>query len=163
MGAVLTLDQASRLYHIPLTDYGAWGDDSRGNGLLVSSGCGMMMATMDCVPALRWCVDTDDLRGRKSARIDDFLLVAQYLATPLGVCGWFSISDPAPLRRAVEALSRPVVVYTGNVRLGVVGEVDSFDKFLRALQAASASGAASVEPFGVHPGGTDGTTHEAHD
>jgi hypothetical protein len=127
---LLTLEQGSRLYAIPLTDYGA----DRGRGLLVSSGCGMMMAAMDCAPRLRWCVDIDTVRDPR-ARLADFLLVAERVAEPLAVCGWFSISDPEPLRRAVLALERAAVVYTGNIVLGVPGEVRSFTAFVEALQA----------------------------
>ena len=94
----------------------------------------MMMAAMDCVEHLRWCVDIDTLRDPR-ARLADFLLVAERHVDPLAVCGWFSISDPRPLRDAVLGFERPAVVYTGNVVLGVPGEVRSFTAFLEALQA----------------------------
>jgi hypothetical protein len=124
-----TIAQASRLYAVPLTDYGP----ARGDGLLVSSGCGMMMSVMDEVPALRWCVDLDAVHDKRS-RIGDFLLVAETLASPIGVCGWFSISDPEPLRAAVRAMTRRPIVYCGNIKLGAGCEVFSLGAFSWALR-----------------------------
>jgi hypothetical protein len=135
MGArVLTLEQASNLYAIPLTDYGP----SKGAGLLVSSGCGMMLAIMDCCSMLRWCVDIDGVRDQR-ARLADFLLCAEKVVAPLAVCGWFSISDPKPLRDALMALAGPVVVYGGNVRFGVPGEAETLERFIRMISESATS------------------------
>ena len=41
-------------YRVDLIDYGR---DT--GGLLISSGCGTMMAVMDHAPALRFCLDID--------------------------------------------------------------------------------------------------------
>jgi hypothetical protein len=133
---VLTLKQAARLYHVPITDYALHDEpDARGEGLLVSSGAGMMMAAMDCCPKLRWCVDIDGLRDRPSARVADFMLMAERVAEPIAVCGWFSITDPKPLRDAVLGLTKTAIVYTGNIRLRVPGEVLSFREFIAGIQA----------------------------
>jgi hypothetical protein len=141
----LTLEQASRLYHVPVTDYRTRDDDggARGNGLLVSSGAGMMMAAMDCCPSLRWCVDVDDLRGRPTARVTDFLLCAERVASPLAICGWFSISNPDEIVAAVRAMNvaasrrHRAIVYLGNLRLGLPGEVQSFQAFIANIKAAA--------------------------
>ena len=138
-----TLEQASRLYGVPLTDYEQLDYDehghtgARGAGLLVSSGAGMMMSVMDCCPSLRWCVDVDGLRDRRRVRVADFILCAERSASPLAICGWFSITDPRELVGAVRGLTRPAIVYLGNLRLGLPGEVDSFREFVSAIDAAA--------------------------
>lgn len=133
-----SIEQASALYRVPLTDYAKHdADTTRGRGLLLSSGCGMMMAAMDSCPALRWCTDVDTLRGKPGVRVGDFLLCAERRARPVAICGWFSISNPDELADAVRRLTRPAVVYLGNLRLGLPGEVDSFREFIDAIGAAS--------------------------
>lgn len=118
--------QAAALARVPLTDY-----DRPSSGLLVSSGAGIMMAVMDAAPALRWCVDIDGLPAR--ADLEFFLRLADGDAEPLAVCGWFSITDPTTLRRALGALRARALVYAGNVRLGVKGEMDSLGALVAAL------------------------------
>lgn len=127
---MLTLEQASRLYGVPLTDYG----ERRGQGLLVSSGSGLMMAVMDACPAFRWCVDLDTLRSRQDTRIGDFLQMAERLTEPIAICGWFSISNPAPLKAAAAGMTTSPIVYAGNVRLGIARECESLEEFLRAVR-----------------------------
>jgi hypothetical protein len=124
---MFTVEQASRFYGVPLIDY-----ERPGSGLLVSSGSGIMMATMDAVPALRWCVDIDGL-GR-GARLAEFLQLAEHVADPIGICGWFSITDPTVLREAVRSMTRAPLVYAGNIVLGAGAEVRSLDDFVRALR-----------------------------
>jgi hypothetical protein len=126
---MLTLEHASRLYQVPLVDYGA----DRGRGLLVSSGAGMMMAIMDQCARIRWCVDIDALPRRESVRVADFLLLAEPHCDPIGVCGWFSITNPEEMLRAVRQLRAPSV-YLGNVRAGLDGECDSLRAFIERLQ-----------------------------
>jgi hypothetical protein len=62
---VLTLEEAARLYHIPLHDYGP----GRGQGALVAVGSGLMLAVMDQATCLRWAVDTGELRTIPSAAL----------------------------------------------------------------------------------------------
>jgi len=106
---MFTIEQAARMYSIPLIDY------HRGSGVLIGSGAGTMMAVMDQALELRWCVDVDSFDKR--SRLADFLLMAERVVSPIVVAGWFSITDPAPIRRAIAGLRTPPVCYGGNVRL----------------------------------------------
>jgi hypothetical protein len=82
-----------------LIDYGP----GRGNGLLLASGSGTMMAVMDLCPRLRWCFDIDVNQG---ARLGGLLTWASRLCSPICIAGWFSITSPAGLEAAIaEALS----------------------------------------------------------
>lgn len=128
MGA-FTIEQAARFYRIPLIDY------SRGRGVLISSGCGLMLAVMDQAP-FRWCVDTDRLSAAEQDRLADFCTIASALE-PIAVCGWFSYSRPAPLIAAVRACSTPLS-YAGHIRFGVDGEHESLESFLYACKVACA-------------------------
>jgi hypothetical protein len=125
----VTIEQLARLYRVRLIDY-----ERPGKGLLVSSGCGIMMGVMDHVPALRWCVDIDSCRD---ARIGDFMTAATRYASPLGVCGWFSLTDPTELREAIRAVPEVVATYAGHIRLGVPGEVTTLAAFIAALNGHS--------------------------
>jgi hypothetical protein len=124
---MFTLDQASRLYGVPLIDY----ERPNARGLLVSSGSGIMLSVMDKVPSLRWCVDIDGLSA--SARLGDFMLMADMLVARIAVCGWFSLTDPTPLRDAVRALPRKPIVYAGHIRLGAGDEVQTLADFIDVL------------------------------
>lgn len=110
---------ASRFYRVPLVEFPdnmpCWGPR---RGVLIGSGCGLMTAVMDQVP-FRWCVDTDDLRGARGVQLASFMHMAAALG-PLAVCGWFSYSDPEPLRAAVLACPDPahVPVYFGALPSG---------------------------------------------
>lgn len=124
---MFTIEQASRLYGVPLIDYSR----PTARGLLVSSGSGIMMSVMDKVPSLRWCVDVDSLSPR--ARLADFLVMADALVGRIAVCGWFSITDPAPLRAAVAALPRAPLVYAGHIELGAGRQLPTLGDFIDAL------------------------------
>ena len=132
---MMTLDHLARLYQIPLTDYGP---ARKGNGLLVAVGSGLMMSVMDVCPELRWCFDTAELRAEKAPRLDDFLIGAQYAAHPVCFAGWFSITDPAKLRAALEALDVAPVVYTGQTPMGIRGEHSNLRELVRAVAEAAA-------------------------
>lgn len=130
---MFTLEQASRFYGVPLIDY----ERPSARGLLVSSGSGIMMSVMDKVPALRWCVDVDMLGP--TARLTDFLVMADAFVERIAVCGWFSITDPAPLRAAVAALSRAPLVYAGHIELGAGRQVPTLGEFIDALNWPAAA------------------------
>jgi len=128
----LTLPQAARLYGAPVIDY-----ERESRGLLVSSGAGIMMAVMDEVPTLRWCVDIDRMPSHE--RLPDFLLMAERVCEPLAVCGWFSLTDPTPLRRAIEGLADPsrCFCYGGNIRFGAGTECGTMRELLGRLGGAA--------------------------
>lgn len=130
---MFTLEQASRLYGVPLIDY----ERPTARGLLVSSGSGIMMSVMDKVPTLRWCVDVDLLGP--GARLADFLVMADALVERIAVCGWFSLTDPTPLRAAVRALGRTPLVYAGHIELGAGRKVPTLGEFIDTLNWPAAA------------------------
>lgn len=91
--------------------------DRDGDAILISSGCGIMMAVMDEVPRIKWCVDID--RTGCDARLRDFIQWAHYfLCMPVFIVGWFSITDPDPLRSLVISIRGDAIAYTPSVELG---------------------------------------------
>jgi hypothetical protein len=134
-----TTSLAAEMYRIPLIDYGpADGCESYPHrwGVLLGSGCGMMMGIMDEIP-FRYCVDVDDMRLKdhpeRAYQLQQFVYMASKL-DGIALAGWFSISNPEPYRLAFADLDPPGVVYAGNVRLGVPGEVSSLQDFLDAAR-----------------------------
>ena len=107
----ISVDSIARMYRIPIIDYAR---DAR--GVLVSSGCGIMMAIMDEARTLRWCVDIDELP--RENRLHDFMLWLPRLARPIAVAGFFSLTDPTPLRMSVAALSDAITYGGAGVSLG---------------------------------------------
>lgn len=133
------VEQAAKLYGVPLVDL------ERGNGVLISSGCGLMMAVVDQVP-FRWCVDTDKLTKAQQHALASFVELAA-ASGPVAVCGWFSYSDPAPLIAAIRACPKPLA-YSGGKRFGVDGEHDSLERFVAACARAVAwSLSGQVDPI----------------
>lgn len=138
---MLTVKHAARLYAMPLIDYGDDQDayeDRR--GVLLGSGCGLMMGVMDAVP-FRWCMDTDELKLHQNPyrvyQLTQFVeMVSRAPDGGIALAGWFSISDPTPFRTAFAELDPPGIVYAGNVRLGVPGEVSSLEEFIVAARDA---------------------------
>jgi hypothetical protein len=126
----VTPEQVGRLYGVELVDYG----EHRGRGVLVAVGAGLMMAVMDGAPSLRWAVDTGTLRGRKATRLDEFLVAVEHAAKPVALAAWFSITDPTPIRLALERMKAPVV-YTGGTPIGFPGECDELGAFFARLRA----------------------------
>lgn len=125
---------ASRFYRVPLVDFGTegWWVWPERRGVLIGSGCGLMVSVMDQVP-FRWCVDTDDLRHSRGANLQGFLHMAQSLTGFVAVCGWFSYSDPEPLRAAVRALPNPAacpVYFGGGVLADVPGACYPLQEFI---------------------------------
>jgi hypothetical protein len=123
-----TLEQAARLYQIPLIDY-----ERPSKGLLVGSGAGTMMATMDALPCLRWCFDIDRLPTHD--HLGDFLLMAEPTVWPIVVVGWFSLTNPEPLQAAIAALRLPPFTYAGDRRLGGI-ECPSLGELVLKLKGA---------------------------
>ena len=120
---------AAELAGVRLIDY-----RRAGEGLLVSSGSGIMMAVMDAVPALRWCCDVDERATMRGLRF--FLRLLERDVAPFGVVGWFSITDPSELRRGLlEARARPVVYTQPPGLFDGSDEVPTLDIFLRRLSS----------------------------
>lgn len=126
----MTPDQLAKLYRVPLTDFGE--HDRR--GLLISSGAGIMSSVMDQVP-FRYCVDTDELRGRMDW-LESFVAAMHSLDSRVAICGWFSYSDPEPLTRLALAC-RPdeIPVYFGGGLTPVPWASSDLASFLTACRA----------------------------
>lgn len=123
-----TIEQAARLYHVPLIDYGA----QRGEGVLLSSGAGLMTAVMDQCHELRWCADMD---RSPDARLLDFCMMTSRRASIIALAGWFSHHSPARFLEALEAvgeISCRVIAYGA----GVFGEKTLADFLKRLLEHA---------------------------
>jgi len=108
---MISVDSIARMYRIPVIDY-----DRESRGVLVSSGCGIMMAIMDDASSLRWCVDIDELP--RDNRLRDFMLWLPRLAAPIAVAGFFSITDPTPLRSIIADLPGVITYGGAGVALG---------------------------------------------
>ena len=98
----------SRYTSVPVIDY-----DRPSGGLLVASGGGLMMATMDCAPAFRWCVDLDVLPAK--SRWEDWLLLVRGFVQPMAIVGWFSITRPQRLAAVVSRLRPAPMLYAAGI------------------------------------------------
>jgi hypothetical protein len=146
---MLTFDRIARGYGVAdLIDYYANAADpnayERGNGLLVASGSGSMMGIMDMCPEFRWCFDID---ANKGARLGGLLSWASRFCRPIGIAGWFSITNPDTLQAAIEeALEQTpeftAVVYaapgiTLSPRLPHANSLADFERMVGALADAA--------------------------
>ena len=126
-----TVAMASRFYRVPLVDLGTSFRDGSGErrGVLLGSGCGLMMALMDTLP-FRYCRDTDDIR--EILDTESFRSFCQMADEVEGIAlaGWFSFSDPTPLVAAFRMLPR-APVYSGGMLLPVSGRCDSLEHFIQ--------------------------------
>ena len=119
---------------LPVVDYGA----GRGAGLLLASGCGLMLGLMDSLPCLRWCYDLDTDRRRRQYDVEAWLVLHRRRWSQVVVAGWYTLDDPR-LSRAVLATASEflgperVFGYGGDVALGYAT--------LSALIAAVSAGA----------------------
>jgi hypothetical protein len=131
-----TIAMAASFYGIPAVEYQRARQPFDGfrRGLLVGSGCGLMMALMDALP-FRWCVDADAVRGAdRDYRLAQFIAMAHALEFA-ALAGWFSLTCPRALREAFASLQPAPLVYSGDMRLGLPWEVDSLDSFIWAARA----------------------------
>jgi len=105
-------EKCSAGFGIELIDF-----ERDGDALLVSSGCGIMVACMDEINRLGWCLDIDDVGC--DARLWDFVSWCHYmLRMPILITGWFSLTSPDPLRSLVSAIRGNALAYTPGVDLG---------------------------------------------
>lgn len=116
-------------YGLPLADY-----RRHSAGLLIGSGCGIMMAVMDECPCYRWCFDQDEVPG--GFDLAGVLAWLSRYCSPVGLAGWFTVSDPARIAAALRELPVPPLVYAGHRHLGVGAEAASLADFIRLSNAA---------------------------
>lgn len=104
-----TVDQIRRFYRIECIDY-----ERPGDGLLVGAGTGLMMAIMDQVPTLRYCIDTDILRPDEWQRFPDWLTLMERATSYVACSGWWSRADNGlKLANATKMLQQRPKVYFG--------------------------------------------------
>jgi hypothetical protein len=150
VGIHSNLAQAARVrniasaYLVPVIDY-----ERDGGGLLIAVGSGLMLAVMDLVPTLRWCVDVG---GGRSFVLHEGLLMERNLlhewlvwmnreVDHVAVAAWFSVTDPRHLKDALRALDPARVVCYGNVDMGRGERASDLDDLrARAARIASLSG-----------------------
>ena len=113
-------------YGVDLYDY-----ERSGDGLLIAVGAGLMLATMDVIPRIRWCCD---LSGGRGGRLADFLYWADRECNLFVVNAWFSISDPAPIAAAFAPFAAKTI-WRANAD-GPAGAFAASD-FRGLIQAAS--------------------------
>jgi hypothetical protein len=107
---MFSIEALARAYRVDVIDYKRDGD-----GVLIASGSGSMMSTMDVCPRFRWCLDID--QQPRDCRLADWIAFLPRVSTLVGVVGWFSITDPGPLRAALEPIAASVHVYVPDVDL----------------------------------------------
>lgn len=144
--------ELAAFFGVPLIDYRRDGD-----GVLIASGCGIMMAAMDEAPCFRWCVDADSMRWGPPWRIEWFMTALDRNTTVdlLGVVGWFSLDKPTYLRAGLDSVRRMrTVTYSGGVG-AFDGEAPTYREFLRravsALSGASRPTANQRRPRRTEP------------
>lgn len=135
---MFTPEIAARMYGLPpLIDYGS----GRGRGVLVASGSGIMMAVMDSVPSLRWCVDVDAAYLRKP-RLVEFVDLCLGIDSYVALAGWFSISDPSAFVDVATKTSA-IVYARGNVA-ELEGQPQTMGALIAACNAASGTNSPSL-------------------
>ncbi len=108
----LTIPRLARAYGVLLYD----AEDGE-EAIIVSSGAGCMSAAMDSL-RFRYCMDIDQLTPR--SRLSDFLLWCERILLRVVVVGWFSLTDPEPLRQALSGIKghASIIAYTPGTDLG---------------------------------------------
>lgn len=126
------VEVAAKLCDVEVIDY--WQPhDHRGDGVIVGSGCGVMMAIMDHCPTLRWATDMDSLpRGRWAEFIDAVALNRQ----PVVLAGWFSHTSPSVFREAAARHGARVFVYGGSKRIGGAREATTLAELISMVNEA---------------------------
>jgi hypothetical protein len=118
----------ARSFFVPVVDY-----DRPGEGLLIAVGAGMMLATMDLIPSLRWCLDVGGgasfvaNRGLlcERNRLLEYLAWMDRVASHVVVAAWFSVTSPADLARALSAVDPARLFVYSNRDLGAGRRCDS--------------------------------------
>jgi len=135
--APFSVEQAARLYSVPLIEY-----PGCAGGVLLSSGCGIMLGVMDQLP-LRWCSDVDQMPDAQRSRLPEFMQMASASGL-VAVCGWFSHHSPEALREGVARLGPKAPCYAGHKRFGLWWESPTLAHFIE--QVRSLLGTAPASP-----------------
>lgn len=128
----MSVEELARFFGVPLIDY-----RRESGGVLIASGCGIMMAAMDEAPCFRWCVDADSMRWGPPWRIEWFMTALDRNTTIelLGVVGWFSLDRPTYLQAGLRTIRRMrTVAYSGGTG-AFEGEAATYGEFLTRSRA----------------------------
>lgn len=120
-----SVELAGRLCAVPIIDW------NRGEGVLIGSGCGMMMAIMD-ETQLRWAVDSDSALG---ANWQDFIDAMVMNGHRVVLAGWFSNSSPRIFSCALER-HPDLLVYGGSFKFGSANEAESLEDLIARIRAS---------------------------
>lgn len=99
----------ARAYRLPAVhDYG----EHRGDGLLITTGSGLLMSMMDVLPLVRWAIDLGG--ARRFPHSLAWATACDRLVDHVVVAAWFALSDPAHFERQVLAgfTRSPCALYT---------------------------------------------------
>ncbi len=120
----MNLTQVARAYRVPLIDY-----ERDGDGLLIATGAGLMMATMDAIPRLRFCVDMSG--GRDTSGLESFLHWASRECPLFVFHGWLSISEPTGFINAMRPFARQTVWRSNSDCPAGVTRAEDFPELIR--------------------------------
>ena len=96
-----------------------------GSGMLFCIGSGLMMATMDMIPSLKYCCDLSGHRNWEGLR--NFMGWLPRFTEYTAVAAWFSITPPEGLKYALEMHSETGLFVYSNVKL-VENQIDSLNE-----------------------------------
>lgn len=116
----------SKYFGFNLIDY-----ERQGDGLLIASGAGIMMAVMDAVPRFRYCIDIDAHRDINS-RVPEWMVAIDQNTDlkVIGVAGWFSIDKPQALQEGIKRVKhKALIAYSGNYKV-LENEQETLDGFI---------------------------------
>lgn len=144
--ASVDVAQLSRAYGFHVVDYGA----DRGPGVCLAVGAGAMLATMDLLPCCRYAIDLGP-RHASAEELTEWLVWIDRLCDPVVVNAWFSISDPATLRSALEVVDPERLFVCSNVDLGRGAQTESLDALAHLVRhRPQAEHAAAGDRLGEH-------------
>ncbi|MEV2277846.1 hypothetical protein AB0I72_19900 [Nocardiopsis sp. NPDC049922] len=146
MGLVAGLDpvRAARLYGVAhVIDYGP---DREGDGLLITTGAGLLLSDMDQLPTLRWAVDIGPSRGYPQAV--DWAAVAARTVTHTVAHLWMAITDPAWMRSVLEPFPADRLAVCSRPRLDIGHQADTVDELETWCEAFRHEPAVGSRPVG---------------
>lgn len=116
----------AKYFGFDLIDYKRWGD-----GVLIASGCGIMMSIMDAVPRYQYCIDVDSFRENQS-RLPQLLsaLDKNCQFKLIGIAGWFSLDQPTMLQQGQQRITNThCVTYSGGYK-AFINETSTLSEFI---------------------------------
>jgi hypothetical protein len=95
-----------------------WSYDRPGGGLLIANGTGTMLAAMDEIPTLSWCVDVTGLRaGEELDRWLQFAEIVNRACSHVAASLICFIDTPEPLTQLLAAFDPDRLAVYGNASL----------------------------------------------